>query len=202
MFFAASPDVAIAAYAGAVAIDVRRRLGRRGNADPAGAPPCLAAVRRWFFRPVSACDHRCCNEGRRHCFSGGLQGRVQFGQSGASALGRVLGDAATVPLDRGIFLPISRPMHSTICGSISDVVDDRRVTSDAGAANRNWFSISERPMTTRQGHDRVDPWPATRPKSSVSVNSSTRSTNKDYAMSATQLSDMIVPEQSNEYPPE
>jgi predicted RecB family nuclease len=54
----------------------------------------------------------------------------------ASALGHVLGDAATVRPERGIFLPVSRRMHPAICKYISDVVYDGRLTSDAGAARQ------------------------------------------------------------------
>ena len=65
-----------------------------------------------------------------------IQG-VHPGQSGASALGYVLGDAATVPPDRGVFLPVSRRMHPKICRYVSDVVYEGRLTSDAGAAEQS-----------------------------------------------------------------
>lgn len=68
---------------------------------------------------------------------------VHPGQSGASALSYVLGDAATVPPDRGIFLPLSRRMHPAICHYISDVVYDGRLTSDKGAA-RQTLLLSKR----------------------------------------------------------
>lgn len=58
------------------------------------------------------------------------------GQSGASALSYVLGDAATIPSERGIFLPVSRHMHPAICRYISEVVYEGRLTGDAGAAKQ------------------------------------------------------------------
>ncbi len=58
------------------------------------------------------------------------------GHSGTSALAYVLGDAATVPPERGIFLPVSRRMHPAICRYISEVVYDGRLTSDKGAGKQ------------------------------------------------------------------
>lgn len=56
--------------------------------------------------------------------------------SDASALSHVLGDVATVPPERGIFLPVSRRMHPAICKYISEVVYDGRLRSDSGAARQ------------------------------------------------------------------
>lgn len=56
--------------------------------------------------------------------------------SDASALSHVLGDVATVPPERGIFLPKSRRMHPAICKYVSEVVYDGRLTSDRGAARQ------------------------------------------------------------------
>jgi len=64
-----------------------------------------------------------------------IQG-VHPGQSGASALGYILGDAATIAPERGIFLPTSRRMHPAICGYVSDVVYEGRLMSDKGAAKQ------------------------------------------------------------------
>lgn len=64
-----------------------------------------------------------------------IQG-VHPGQSGTSALGYVLGEAATIAPERGIFLPTSRRMHPSICGYISSVVYEGRLTSDKGAAKQ------------------------------------------------------------------
>lgn len=46
-----------------------------------------------------------------------------------SCLDWVLGDHATVPPDRGIFLPVSRRMHPGVCLFISDQVYEGRLTS-------------------------------------------------------------------------
>ena len=64
-----------------------------------------------------------------------IQG-VHPGQSGASSLGYVLGDVATIAPDRGVFLPESRRMHPAICRYISDVVYDGRLSIDEGAARQ------------------------------------------------------------------
>lgn len=64
-----------------------------------------------------------------------IQG-VHPGQSGASALGHILGEAATIAPERGIFLPTSRRMHPAICGYISDVVYEGRLASDEDAAKQ------------------------------------------------------------------
>jgi hypothetical protein len=58
------------------------------------------------------------------------------GQSGASGLGYILGGFATVPPERGIFLPVSRRLHPLICSYVSDVVYDGRLKSDTGAARQ------------------------------------------------------------------
>lgn len=46
-----------------------------------------------------------------------------------SCLDWMLGDHATVPPDRGIFLPVSRRMHPQVCGFISDQVYEGRLES-------------------------------------------------------------------------
>lgn len=46
-----------------------------------------------------------------------------------SCLDWMLGDHATVPPDRGIFLPVSRRMHPDVCGFISDQIYEGRLTS-------------------------------------------------------------------------
>ncbi|THD71154.1 TM0106 family RecB-like putative nuclease [Thalassobius vesicularis] len=46
-----------------------------------------------------------------------------------SCLDWMLGDHATVPRDRGIFLPVSRRMHPDVCRFISDQVYEGRLTS-------------------------------------------------------------------------
>ncbi|WP_417767417.1 TM0106 family RecB-like putative nuclease [Stappia sp.] len=49
--------------------------------------------------------------------------------SNLSCLDWMLGDHATVPPDRGIFLPVSRRMHPDVCRFISDQVYEGRLTS-------------------------------------------------------------------------
>jgi predicted RecB family nuclease len=55
-----------------------------------------------------------------------MQG-VHPGESGTSALEFVLGDLATVPADRGIFLPVTRRMHPDVCRFISEAVYEGRL---------------------------------------------------------------------------
>jgi predicted RecB family nuclease len=62
-----------------------------------------------------------------------IQG-VHPGDSGQSALEFVLGDMATVPPDRGIFLPVTRRMHPDVCRFISEAVYDGRLQAEAGNA--------------------------------------------------------------------
>ena len=58
-----------------------------------------------------------------------LQG-VHPGSSGCSALEYLLGDLATVPPDRGIFLATTRRMHPDVCRFISEAVYDGRLEPD------------------------------------------------------------------------
>lgn len=51
-----------------------------------------------------------------------------------SCLDWMLGDHATVPPDRGVFLPISRRMHPEVCRFISDQVYEGRLTSHPDTA--------------------------------------------------------------------
>ncbi|WP_422028786.1 TM0106 family RecB-like putative nuclease [Roseovarius sp.] len=51
-----------------------------------------------------------------------------------SCLEWMLGDHATVPPDRGIFLPVSRRMHPDVCRFISDQVYEGRLTSHPDTA--------------------------------------------------------------------
>lgn len=64
-----------------------------------------------------------------------IQG-VHPGRSAASSLGYVLGAAATIAPERGIFLPVSRRMHPAVCRYISDVVYDGRLSSHPDAARQ------------------------------------------------------------------
>lgn len=58
-----------------------------------------------------------------------IQG-VHPGHSGRSTLEFVLGDAATVPPDRGIFLPVTRRMHPKVCRFISEAVYEGRLHAE------------------------------------------------------------------------
>ena len=49
--------------------------------------------------------------------------------SGASALEHVLGDDATMPPDRGVFLDVTRRMHPDVCAFISTQIYDGRLQS-------------------------------------------------------------------------
>ena len=51
-----------------------------------------------------------------------------------SCLEWLLGDHATIPPDRGIFLPVSRRMHPEVCRFISDQVYEGRLTSHPDTA--------------------------------------------------------------------
>ena len=51
-----------------------------------------------------------------------------------SCLDWLLGDHATIPPDRGIFLPVSRRMHPKVCSFISDQVYEGRLTSHPDTA--------------------------------------------------------------------
>jgi uncharacterized protein len=59
---------------------------------------------------------------------------VHPGDSGKSALERLLGEAATVPPERGIFLPVTRRMHPDVCRFISEAVYDGRLNADPANA--------------------------------------------------------------------
>jgi uncharacterized protein len=53
-----------------------------------------------------------------------------------SCLDWMLGEHATVPPDRGIFLPVSRRMHAQVCRFISDHVYEGRLTSHSDTARQ------------------------------------------------------------------
>jgi superfamily I DNA and/or RNA helicase len=59
---------------------------------------------------------------------------VHPGESGLSTLDYMLEGHQTVPPDRGVFLPISRRMHPSICEPVSRLVYEGRLTSDEGAS--------------------------------------------------------------------
>jgi uncharacterized protein len=57
---------------------------------------------------------------------------VHPGDSGKSALEFLLGDIATAPPERGIFLPVTRRMHPDVCEFISEAVYDGRLKAEDG----------------------------------------------------------------------
>lgn len=59
---------------------------------------------------------------------------VHPGESGLSTLEYMLEGHQTVPADRGVFLPVSRRMHPSICELVSRLVYEDRLTSDEGAS--------------------------------------------------------------------
>ena len=59
---------------------------------------------------------------------------VHPGDSGKSALELLLGHAATVPPERGIFLPVTRRMHPDVCRFISEAVYDGRLEAEPANA--------------------------------------------------------------------
>jgi len=56
------------------------------------------------------------------------------GGSGASALGHLLGDHATMPGDRGVFITETRRMHPDVCRFISERIYQGRLSSHADCA--------------------------------------------------------------------
>jgi uncharacterized protein len=56
--------------------------------------------------------------------------------SGASVLEHLLGEALTIPEDRGVFLERSFRMHPAVCAFISEIVYAGRLHSDESAARR------------------------------------------------------------------
>lgn len=58
------------------------------------------------------------------------------GGSGRSALEHLLGDDATMPAERGVFLSETRRMHPDVCGFISDNVYEGRLTSHPSCAQQ------------------------------------------------------------------
>ncbi len=65
-----------------------------------------------------------------------IQG-VHPGEAGQSVLEFLLGDHATIPPDRGIFLDNTRRLHPSICKFISDAFYDGRLEADAGNSQRH-----------------------------------------------------------------
>jgi uncharacterized protein len=80
-----------------------------------------------------------------------IQG-IHPGDSGKSALEFVLGDMATVPPDRGIFLGVTRRMHPDVCRFISEAFYDRRLQTEArNALQRLVLSATADPALRASG---------------------------------------------------
>jgi hypothetical protein len=58
------------------------------------------------------------------------------GGSGASVLEHVLGDEATMPAERGVFLDVTRRMHPDVCRFISERIYDGRLVSHETCAQQ------------------------------------------------------------------
>jgi predicted RecB family nuclease len=61
---------------------------------------------------------------------------VHPGGAGNSTLEHVLGDDATIPADRGVFLDVTRRMHPNVCGFISELIYEDRLTSHKNCAGQ------------------------------------------------------------------
>ena len=74
------------------------------------------------------------------------------GESGQSALEFILGNAATVPPDRGIFLPVTRRMNPEVCRFISEAVyEGRLLAEDANTVQRLVLSKGADPALKAAG---------------------------------------------------
>lgn len=62
------------------------------------------------------------------------------GESGKSSLEFLLAGHRVVPEDRGIFLPVSRRMHSGVCGFVSAAVYEGKLGNDPGAQSQSLLS--------------------------------------------------------------
>jgi len=79
-----------------------------------------------------------------------IQG-VHPGEAGLSILDFLLGNQATVALDRGIFLNHTRRLHPTVCQFISEAFYEGRLAPDPGNANRRLIFDSPIEGITPQG---------------------------------------------------
>lgn len=62
------------------------------------------------------------------------------GDSGRSCLEYLIDGHRVVPSDRGVFIPVSRRMHPSVCGFISIAVYEGRLSSDDAAARQTLVS--------------------------------------------------------------
>ena len=76
--------------------------------------------------------------------------------SGASVLQHVLGDDATMPVERGVFLDVTRRMHPDVCRFISErVYEGRMVSHECCAQQATEFGTGLRWLPAR--HDGGSP---------------------------------------------
>jgi uncharacterized protein len=80
-----------------------------------------------------------------------IQG-VHPGESGQSVLEFLLHNHATIPEDRGIFLPTTWRMHQDVCGFISEAIyDNRLVPEPANQKQRILLAEDAHPMLASSG---------------------------------------------------
>ncbi len=84
---------------------------------------------------------------------------VHPGRSGLSVLEHLLGDSATIPPDRGLFLEHTRRMHPDVCRFISEVVYEGRLESAPECANRK-IALGVRRLAAALGERETVPSPA------------------------------------------
>jgi uncharacterized protein len=85
-----------------------------------------------------------------------IQG-VHPGESGRSALEYLLGDKATVPPDRGIFLAVTRRMHPDVCRFISEAVYEGRLDPEPSNASRKLILSASAHVALRESGIRFVP---------------------------------------------
>jgi superfamily I DNA and/or RNA helicase len=124
---------------------------------------------------------------------------VHPGDAGASVLEHLLGDEATIPPDRGLFLDRTRRMHPDVCGFISDVVYAGRLNSIEDCARQ---SVETSGLTgtglrylpvEHEGNSRSSPEEAEAIGQAIAnMLVSGRSTDQDRATRQLELKDILV----------
>jgi len=85
------------------------------------------------------------------------------GDCGASAIGHILGDEATIPSDRGVFIEETRRMHPDVCRFISERIYEGRLSShsdcsvqstDAGTGLR-WRRVEHEGCSTESEEEAI-----------------------------------------------
>jgi len=78
------------------------------------------------------------------------------GDTGMSCLEYLLAEHATIPSEKGIFLPETRRMHPKVCRYISDIVYESRLQSDSGTATQILTMVSAIPHRSIAGINFVE----------------------------------------------